>query len=87
MAPPGGDPGLVYLLGEGRRLFGLDLPGQLGNQARHVALEGQGLGTQVGVFSPYGSGIRVRLQEKGAGPMYSAAGAWRDLSLLSVRVA
>ncbi len=87
MAPPGGDPGRVSLLGEGRCVFGPDLGGQLWGQTRYVALEGQGLGTQVGVFSPYGSGIRVRLQEKGAGPMYRAAGAWRDLSLLSVGVA
>ena len=75
------------MLGEGRRLFGLDLVGQPWGQSRYVPLEGQGLSTQVGVFSPYGSGIRVRLQEKGAGPMYSAAGAWRDLPLLSVVVA
>ena len=87
MAPPGGDPGLVSLLGEGRRLFGLDLPGQLGSQARYEALEGQGLSSQPWIFGPHGSGIRVRLQEKGAGPMYSAAGAWRDLSLLSAGVA
>ncbi len=67
----------MSLLAEGRCLFGLDLPGQLGSQARYVALEGQGLRSQPWLFGPHGSSTGFRLLEKGAGAVYGAADAWR----------
>ena len=76
----------MSLLGEGRRLFGLDLPGQLGSQARFVALEGQGLSSQPSFFGPHGSSTGFRPLEKGAGAVYGAADAWGDLPFLLVGV-